>query len=435
LKKAPEVPGARRDVAPSDQGQALAPLALPRPAEVAAAGRLGDVLRAAEVGEADLPPLYRWQSFGRLRVVFLSAPVGLPGDDRVLLEQAGRLSLEGAEVTVLRRGRAPARPMPPGLRIVEVPFGGAFCDVLGPCDLVVAGCWDLVLPARRLGIAPVALLEQGDLGALGEVPEGLASLVARALRAAAAIWCIEPQASLEISSRYGVSAQGLPPSALREACEALVDLVPLAPSSDEGILAIDEVADAGHDLTHLKARLAICPTQELAVPVVQPAFGPYRIARWRVVGWRDGAPAGVTRLWAPLRSSELVQDAWHQGALELLRAHKPARAFRRYAAACEAGSAAKQAVAGRWAVVSLLEAGRTNAAMELAGAFARDFPTHPDYLALALGAARAAGRPIEVSSPLEAIRLLGEGSQHDEWFEDPYELAISMLRAKPERSS
>lgn len=423
-------------MAPSDVGKALAPIPLARPAEVAAAGRLGDLLLAAEVRDADLPPIARRPERHRLRVVYLSAPVELGGKEDRLLAHAGRLAAEGADVTVLWRGRAPAAP-PVDARIVEVPFGGAFCDLLPPCDLVVAGCWDLVLPARRLGVAPVALLEQGDLASLGDVPENLAELIARALRAAAVVWCADPSWRRGIAARYGVVASAAPggwaapDGALRAACEALVDAIPPASAKSEGKLLVDDLPLGRADLVRLRARLATCATTELVVPVSQPALGDYRVVRWRVVGWRADARPGATRLWAPLRCEVPVGDAWHQGALEQLRAGRPERAFRRYGMACEAGSQAEKAVAGRWLVLSLLAAGRPGDAAELAGAFAHDFPTHPDYLYLVVAAARAAGRPIDVAAPLEAIHLLGEGSQYDEWFEDPYGLLVDALRVAP----
>lgn len=432
-------------MAPNDRGQALVPISLARPAEVAAAGRLGDLLLAAEVHESDLPPVGRRGRREGLRVVYLSAPVELGGRERVLLDQAERLAAAGAEVTVLWRGRAPADP-PARASVVEVPFGSAFCDLLPPCDLVIAGCWDLVLPARRLGVAPVALLEQGDLATLGDVPVNLSGLIGRALRAAARIWCVDPLGRRQLAERYGVSAFPLPGGApetgeqapvgghlppegwaLRGQCEAIVEALPPDPGSEPGCLVVDDLPLGPDELDRLRFRAATSPTRDLLVPVSQPAIGPLRVVRWRVVGHRSGARPGETRLWVPLRAETPVRDAWHQEGLDLLRAGRLERAVRRFAAACEAGGQAEQAVAGRWLVLSLLAAGRPAEAAELAGAFARDFPTHPDYLYLVVVAAREAGRPIDVVGPVEALRLLGEGGQYDEWFEDPYGLLLDQL--------
>lgn len=418
-------------MAPSDEQGAPAPIALARPAEVAAAGRLSDLLRAAEASEEELPALVRRRARVGLRVVYLSAPVVLGAAEAALLDQAERLADTGAEVTVLWRGRATTAGATRRARVVEVPFGGAFCDVLPPCDLVVAGCWDLVLPARRLGVAPVALLEQGDLAELGEVPGNLARLVARSLAAAAAIWCADVSGRQQLLERYRAPAAAPPDGArgLRAACEGIVDDLPVAAGGERGTLLVDDLPLPAGVLDQLRARLALCPSSELVAPVSQPAVGPFRVVRWRVVGERPDGRPGTTRLWAPLRSEIPVRDAWHQGALELLRANRPERAFRRYAAACESGSQAEQAVLGRWLVISLLAAGRPSAAAELAGAFAGDFPTHPDYLYLAVVAAQATGQPVDLVAPAEALRLLGEGSQYDEWFADPYGLLVDHVRS------
>jgi len=596
-----------------------------------AAGRLADVLAAVELLGRRLPLERRDRALSdRLRIVYLVARTGWSDGERLLLAQATQLAALGAEVTVLTRGHLDdvdrdlkehrAKHRTPEHRVAErragararlrrVPYGESITDAVPPCDLVVAGSWEFVLPARMLALAPVVLCERGALHALGDVPEHIRAVVEASLRAAVTVFALGATARAALESSYGVDCCELPatvdlavfhPGPRRAAVgqrsrdvllvgsddgragqieaarhvvaglrtlrpgltttwvgpqpstsEAPWEVVP-APSEsaradlyrsgrvfvstsahelaavtplemmasgtpvvawshpgatgylsdgknallvpdgdvdglvaaalavlDDDVLAARLVA-AGRrtaalrssgafapqllesyarvvrgariapplgdfavtlgglrfarpsHAAQLRARLGSCTTRSVALPVSQPGIGSWRVVRWRVVARRDEGEVGVTRVYLPARSEHPLDDAPAQDCLDLLRAGEPERALDGLIERCEHATRDEQAVLGRWLVLAMLAALRPDDAFDLARAFAKDFPTHPDYLVLAVVAARAAKRPVELAGPLEAVALLGAGARHDEWFEDPAGLLAAALAGEVE---
>ncbi|MDA8291759.1 MAG: glycosyltransferase family 4 protein [Actinomycetota bacterium] len=190
----------------------------PSPAEIVAAGRLGDVLEAVDLHGSALPRIRRDRSLpARLRIVYLVARVGVGEGERVLVAQARELAALGAEVTVLVRAHPDdaqdtvgERRIGPRARLRRVPYGEAMAEAVPPCDLIVAGSWEFVLPARLLGLAPVVLFEQGELEVLGEVPREIHEVVAGAMRSASVTFAVGERALGELRSSYGVVARSLP---------------------------------------------------------------------------------------------------------------------------------------------------------------------------------------------------------------------------------
>ncbi|MCU1492414.1 MAG: glycosyl transferase group 1 [Acidimicrobiaceae bacterium] len=591
---------------------------LPSVEDITVAGRLADVLAAVELRDRPLPLTRRDRALpARLRIVYLVARVGLSAGERVLLAQARHLAALGADVTVLSRAH-PDDPDPEHrerrvgtrARLRRVPYGEVITDAVPPCDLIVAGSWEFVLPARMLGFAPVVLFERGELQVLGDVPDHIRSLVAASLRAASVTFALGSVVKDSLATEYGIEArdapgvvdlgvfrhargrrgpearrggiivtgfdvidadgsdhlaqarhivaslaasdpdlpitlvgalrEGAPPFAvsveagseeerarlLRQArlhlsiagraafdlapLEAMAAGTPVVSTAHLGVLSyavhghnaflvpVDDVdalvagarrvlsddvlaariADGGlttaaanswpvvgpqllaqyedvagtsplaplmggfevtlgglrfvrqGDAARLRARLGACTTREVALPVSQPAFGDYRAVRWRVVARRSEGDAGSTRVYLPARSERLLDDAPHQASLDLLRSGRAEEALSGFVAACQQSSRAEQAVLGRWVVLAMIAAGRPVDAAEMAGAFARDFPTQPDYVLLAVRSALASHRPLEIAGPLERIRLLGVGARFDEWFEDPHSLLAEDLAGR-----
>ena len=585
---------------------------LPTAEDVTAAGRLADVFAAVELLGKELPLDRRDRALSdRLRIVYLVARAGLGDGERLLLTQARQLAALGADVTVLSRGHPDdadldhrERRVGTRARMRRVPYGEAITDAVPPCDLVVAGCWEFVLPARMLGLAPVVLFERGALHVLGDVPEHIRDVVAASLRAAVARYALGSRACASLEQSYGVAAReapaavdlavfnpgprratpgrrprgvvvvgsdgveadrlgdarrvvaaleeshpGLgalwvspqrdpaqpfgevlaaPTEAERARCyrsarvyvstaehevlamtplEMMASGTPVVATAHPGILAYathetnallapvgdvdglvaaarrvlddDELAArlalAGRrtavehswgavapqllssyaevvrasplatplagfevalggarfaragDAALLRARLGSCTTREVALPVSQPALGGWRVVRWRVVARRDEGEVGTTRVYLPVRSEHPLDDSPAQACLDLLRSGEPAKALAGLVERCERAGRAAQAVLGRWVVLAMLAAGRAGDALDLARAFAKDFPTQPDYVLLVVVAARAARRPVDVSGPLETIALLGTGARFDEWFDDPYALLGTYL--------
>ena len=179
---------------------------LPGPAEAAAAGRVTEFSALTQVSAEVLPPLFRvGLPPASLRIVYLVPRTGPGGGARVLLEHANHLHRLGSQVTVLSHF-----PQPDWFELeatfVEVPFGRALCDSVPPCDVIVAGYWDKILPARRLGIAPVVHFEQGDFHLYDEVPEQHRAVIESSL--AAADWTITVGEAAEnaLAERYGIFA-------------------------------------------------------------------------------------------------------------------------------------------------------------------------------------------------------------------------------------
>ncbi len=590
----------------------MAAARLPSVEDVVAAGRLADVLSAVEIHGRPLPLNRRDRALpDRLRVVYLVARAGRGEGEQLLITQARQLAALGAEVTVLYRAQPDDLDVPVegrriGTRAVlrRIPYGEPIADAVPHCDLIVAGSWELVLPARLLGFAPVVLFERGGLADLGEVPEHIRAVVAGSLRASAVTFALGAEARAALWRGYAVEAHEVPgvvdlgrfsPGALLpmgerhmglvftgsrsleadrygDACrvvelvardhpglpsvwlgprrpppggpievvespseqerarhyrsarvfvstsehssfalaplEAMASGAPVVATAHLGILPyarhgenallvpvgdVEGVAKAvrrvledpalaarlvaggletararswsslgpellasysevvrttpvapplsgfkvalgglrftrSGDTARLRARLGACTTQNLAIPVSQPAYGPYRSTRWRVVATRANGEVGTTRVYLPAQSDRPVDDAPVQGSLDLLRAGHAEEALEGFGEACERGSAAEQAVLGRWVVLTMLACGRAGDAAEVAAAFAHDFPTQPDYFVLAAVAALAARRPVDVAGTLRCVEMLGVGARHEEWFDDPYGLLVHALR-------
>ncbi|HVC26172.1 MAG TPA: hypothetical protein VND23_10475, partial [Acidimicrobiales bacterium] len=234
-------------------------------------------------------------------------------------------------------------------------------------------------------------------------------------------------AGLETARAYGWHVVG--PRLLEQFRDVVATVAPAPPVSGYAVrLGGLRFARPG-DAARLRARLGACTTRDVALPVSQPAFDGYRSVRWRVVARRPEGEEGVTRVYLPARSERLLDDSPNQAGIDLLRAGHAEQALERFVEDCERGTRAEQAVLGRWVVLAMLESGRPAAARELALAFASDFPTHPDYVLLAVRCAIAARRPADLSGPMARVRLVGVGARHDEWFEEPYRLLAEELGA------
>ncbi|HLI16011.1 MAG TPA: glycosyltransferase family 4 protein [Acidimicrobiales bacterium] len=182
------------------------------------------------------------------------------------------------------------------------------------------------------------------------------------------------------------------------------------------------------DKERFEVRLDALASRLLALPLSCPTVAGLRVVRWKVVATNEAGAPGVTRAYLPLRSELPLADSPYQAAIDLLAEGDGAGAFADLARRCEAAARPEQAVLGRWVVLALLASGRAGEAADLAAAFARDFPAHPDYLYLELVAARAARRPHDVLGTTEALRVLGNGARYEEWFEDPLSLLEAELR-------
>ena len=179
---------------------------LPGPEEAVTAGRETEFLAVTALAEKDLPPLYRTGLVHKsLRIVYLVPRTEPGGKARVLFEHANHLLRLGAEVTVLSHF---PRPEWFGLKadFVEVPFGRPLCLSVPPCDVIVAGYWKEIVPARLLGIAPVVHFEQGDFHLYDEVPSEMRPVIEASL--AAADWTVTVGVGAEnaLAERYGVFA-------------------------------------------------------------------------------------------------------------------------------------------------------------------------------------------------------------------------------------
>ncbi|MDA8295507.1 MAG: glycosyltransferase family 4 protein [Actinomycetota bacterium] len=582
---------------------------LPGPADVVAAARVTDLMAAAALVDLPLPPPRRPPALASKaatwHLTYLLSRVEVGGGAGVLLEQANELARSGAKVTVISRFPSPSW-FPLALDYVQVPFGEPMCDAVPPCDLIVAGHWEFVLPARQLALAPVVYLEQGEFHLYDPVSEPLQALVRASVTGAHGVFALGGAARRALSDRFGVRARQLAPAvdatffqpprpraggatllllgwdgprtwALEDARAIIaaigeshpevhpvlitsispgVDVggeVVVAPTREELIqryrdatVCVSCSRDAASPLAPLKAmavgtpvvttatdaalswcrhgkdvlmapigdidalitavrrllddptlavrlaleasrtaqrhawtvqapqvlqhyqetaeealvleadhppppmeldlegialeepsheallrcRLPSCPAEALAIPVSQPALDGYRVVRWKVVARRGPWRGGVARAYFPARSDRPVEDAPYQPALEQLRLGRGEEALASLTGLLERSPRAEHAVLGRWVVLALLAASRPADAFEVAAAFARDFPSHPDYLYLAVLASLAARRPVDIAGPLEAISLLGRGARFEEWFDDPARMLRDALVAR-----
>ena len=130
---------------------------------------------------------------------------GAGGGARVLLEHANHLRRLGAKVTVISYF-----PRPTWFALeadfIEVPLGHPLALSIPPCDVIVAGYWDEILPARLLGIAPVVHFEQGDFHLYDDVPDDLRPLVTASIQSADWTITVGQAAESALLERYGVIA-------------------------------------------------------------------------------------------------------------------------------------------------------------------------------------------------------------------------------------
>jgi glycosyltransferase involved in cell wall biosynthesis len=578
-------------------------MSLPSPDLALGAGRMAEFMSMAAVVGEPLPPLYRTErSSEPLRLVYLMPRTGAGGGARVLLEHANHSSHLGATVTVVSHF-----PRPDwydlAAEFVEVPFGQPLCQSVPPCDVIVAGYWDEVIAARRLGIAPVVHFEQGvehlfdevaaqwkpvisaSLAAadwtitIGENTENalaerygifahrianavdsevfrplskerskrtvvfvgsdavafkgidIARRVARGLAACrpdvGVVW-ITPSPPLgakmgetvvnptqEVLARYvreasvyvgtsryeswglpaleamasgtpvvstnnggiltfgrdgencllvavddaealiaavirvlddpelaeGLVSAGLETAALYnwsvitaellERYRALVDSLPPAPPTAVEIAVDDLEFDHEEDRSRLQELVEASPYEHFAIPVSQPAYGEYRLVRWKVVAHKKGGVEGTGRAYLPARSEFPVDDATYQFGIDLLREGLSDAAFSWFAGQCQQSPEADQAILGRWVLLSLIEAGRASEALSLAATLTPLNAAYPDYYYLTLLAALEARRPVDVTAALEAVRLLGCGARFEEWLDRPGELLMRLLTVPP----
>ncbi len=181
-------------------------MSLPGPDVAIATGRGAEFSAMVSTVDEPLPPLYASKrADGPLRVVYLMPRTGPGGGARVLFEHANHTCHLGAEVTVVSHFPRPDW-FDLAARFVEVPFGQPLCTSVPPCDVIVAGYWDEIIPARRLGIAPVVHFEQGVEHLFDEVSEQWKRVIEASL--AAADWTITIGENTEnaLAQRYGVFA-------------------------------------------------------------------------------------------------------------------------------------------------------------------------------------------------------------------------------------
>ena len=153
-----------------------------------------------------LPPIRRASSTPRpLHIVYLMPRTDVGGGARGLLEHANHLTRLGLRVTVVANGDRP-RWVPVICRFIGVPFGEPLYDAIPPCDLIVAGYWEQVHPARRRAIAPVVHFEQGDFHLYDAVPPSIKGIIESYLWAADDTMTVGKAAQRALRDRYGVDA-------------------------------------------------------------------------------------------------------------------------------------------------------------------------------------------------------------------------------------
>jgi len=578
-------------------------MSLPGPEVAVAAARVAELTAMAAVIGEPLPPLYRTRRTGELlRVVYLMPRTAAGGGARVLLEHANHTSRLGVNVTVVSHFPRPGW-LDLATDFVEVPFGQALCESVPPCDLIVAGYWDEVISARRLGIAPVVHFEQGDFHLYDEVPAGIRPVVEASLGAADWTITVGEAAENALAERYGVFAHRisnavdtevfhplsekrakrsvvfvgwdgsafkgidvarrvaeglaashpdvdivwitpnpplgrkmggtvvapsqdalaryfrcasvyvgtsryesfpLPPleamasgtpvvstnndgilayardgencllapvgdvrallaavrrvlddpelaeglvstgletaalynwsvitAELLERFRAPVDSLPPAPPAEVEIAVDDLEFDHEEDRSRLDELVQASPYGHFAIPVAQPSHGEYQLVRWRVVAHKKGGLAGTGRAYLPARSQSPVDDARYQFGIDLLREGLYDAAFSWFAGQCQQSPEPAQAILGRWVLLSLIEGGRASEALSLAMHLAAGNAAFADYYYLGLLATLEARRPVDVTTTLEAVRLLGSGARFEEWLDRPGDLVRRRLTVPP----
>ena len=242
-------------------------MTLPGPELAVTAGRTAEFTAMAEVVCEPLPPLYRTKCTREpLRVVYLMPRTGAGGGARVLLEHANHSSHLGATVTVVSHF-----PRPDwydlAAEFVEVPFGQPLCESVPPCDVIVAGYWDEVISARRLGIAPVVHFEQGVEHLFDEVAPQWKPVISASL--AAADWTITIGENTEtaLAERYGIFAHQIANA---------VDTEVFRPLSKERskrtvvFVGSDSVAFKGIDIARRVARGLVARRPDVGIVWITP---------------------------------------------------------------------------------------------------------------------------------------------------------------------
>jgi glycosyltransferase involved in cell wall biosynthesis len=195
-----------------------------------------------------------------------------------------------------------------------------------------------------------------------------------------------------------------------------------APGGDVEINLGDVVLVEHDALARLSARARSCPTSELAIPVSRPVRGAFRRVSWEVVARRPGAEAGVTKVYIPGRSERVAVVGEQLVGLEALQRGEHQAALAALLPQLQQGNKDDEPTLLRWVVVALLGLRRWQDALDLARAGCEAYPSHPDFLALAFMAAASAAAPIDLETTMRSVKVLGNGSRYDEWFDDPFGL-------------
>jgi glycosyltransferase involved in cell wall biosynthesis len=265
-------------------------MTLPNLNETVSAARVAALNAAASTIGMPLPPVSRSRRGGVGRIVYLMPRTGAGGGARVLLEHANHLRRLGTKVTVVSYF---PRPTWFGLEadFVEVPFGRPLEASIPPCDLIVAGYWDEILPARRLGIAPVVHFEQGDFHLYDDVPDDLRPLITASIQSADWTITVGQAAESALLERYGVIAHRISnavdtkifhPERKRAAGRSVV-FVGWDGSAFKGIDVARQVSE-GLAISHRDVKLVwITPSAPLGEPIGETLVAPAQIRLGKVM--------------------------------------------------------------------------------------------------------------------------------------------------------
>lgn len=437
---------------------------LPSVGQATTAGRLAELAMVVAASGRAIPPVpARGRVDSPLRVVFLAPESANRVAVSILLSHALDLARIGQHVTILSHYPAPEGFfMPDGY--VVVPFGRLLSDMVPPCELIIAGSWDTILPARTLGIAPVVHFACEGKSYYRELPRAMGALVASSLRAADLTIAPGRQEAAFLAENYGLARIGvIPPLArltgtkepawpgvfagLLENYQAMIastsrdaracgdeERSPLNSNQPVALRANSELSleclefEDPLQRARLEELAEMSPYRDIAIPVSQPVLRDIWLTRWKAVGRRLDKLPGVARFYLPARSSVAIEDSPFQFGIDLLRAGLAREAFSWFASQCQQAVQAKQVLLGRWVVLSLIEANRAAEAMELSASFAAKNAANADYYMLGLLAALESRRLVDVKSAMEAIHQLGDGALFEEWFEDPSQMVAGRLR-------
>lgn len=186
------------------------------------------------------------------------------------------------------------------------------------------------------------------------------------------------------------------------------------------------------DAAEWPARLAGTPAGEVALPVRYPAFDGHEVVRWEVVARRAGGSAGRLHAWLPARGHGRFRPPAAPRAYDDFLAGRPGAAAVGFQLAWrQARVAADRAVLGRWLVLALVESGREEEALAVAGHLVQAYPDHTDGHYLAAVVATLLDRPVDLAETAATVALLGEAAQYPEWFHDPLRLLTERVGWPP----